>query len=514
MSRTPLWILLPLALACESPPAPPAPPAERLPPIELAARCPPGAKLVNTDAKPPEKFFLADLELDEGCEIALEEDECVLAIFRDCTWKPDGVEQGSPGAERQWIGTLTDDGGHRGTIEIKPQYGAPPSTTQPVSCKGDVDDTTSKTASSHLGCGTNHRGLFLEKKNPALLPAYVTSIQDVLVLGDVVDPNILNVVSIASVGTGTAAELWTALSVSGQAGGVFSWKPGESAVHQIAAIPNAFELVVGGAGVLVSVRKDNYTTTGLRLIDPVSHEILASALIDGNIGAIGADPHSNAYFVGYSDGQAQGIGAVDRLELQGGNLVRVAHATIGPVVVSKVQTVVTATGAVTVVVGANEPHVEGEHSRGFLKAFDASLNERWHNPDGPTWARFQVVDLVPIPGTNKVGLIGYDSRRYYEFDVRTGALDDPIPVPFFDAVTAGIYDAQGDRVFLLGRFGHLSILDRRIGRVLQPDYWPEQDVPGHVFDFNDGQYDPGTGLLYLTDPEHGSIVRLKPRPPP
>jgi hypothetical protein len=82
------------AIACSSPPPPAIPPREEIgPPLPAANECfPPYTRFAQ------DWFVLADLDLGVSCRVFLEQDECVLGIFDDCT---------DPSAtSRQWVGRI------------------------------------------------------------------------------------------------------------------------------------------------------------------------------------------------------------------------------------------------------------------------------------------------------------------------------------------------------------------------------------------------------------------------
>jgi hypothetical protein len=91
--------LLALSLiACSSPPPPTLPPRSEIGPDQPAA----------TECFPPyngsfahDWFVLADLDLGVSCRVFLEQDDCVLGIFDDCT-------DPSP-SSRQWVGKTSSE---------------------------------------------------------------------------------------------------------------------------------------------------------------------------------------------------------------------------------------------------------------------------------------------------------------------------------------------------------------------------------------------------------------------
>lgn len=112
--------LLGLLLACDAPPAPPAPSHPGAPPA--AATCtPPYERFGNTEV------VWADLDLGRSCTAYLEQDECVLGIWRDCT---------TP-TPREWRGRVT---GSR--VEMRALHPAGSSLPRkPDCCHGEIVET-------------------------------------------------------------------------------------------------------------------------------------------------------------------------------------------------------------------------------------------------------------------------------------------------------------------------------------------------------------------------------------
>lgn len=159
--------------ACGAPSAPEIPPRSEIgPPPEAASprQCvPPYPMNFGNDW-----YLLADLDQGEACFAYLERDECVLAIFTDCT---DTSED-----RRQWRGRVDVDV-DGATAELTPVFQPSSNGTrlprQPVCCQGEVSSTPT-TAWSKMRCYTEqcghtndlrHVGLYLERHDPQLDPA-------------------------------------------------------------------------------------------------------------------------------------------------------------------------------------------------------------------------------------------------------------------------------------------------------------------------------------------------------
>ncbi|MEO1233087.1 MAG: hypothetical protein AAFZ18_29755 [Myxococcota bacterium] len=146
------------ALGCDPPAASELPPAELVGPAPPAANAcvPPYARFAN------DTFLWADLDRGRSCTVYLEQDECVLGVFRDAD---------CGGDEREWRGTI--DGDDR--IRLRALY--PPGTAgllprSPQCCDGILLRAHDVPPSSQLSCqlrscgnpaDADHLGIQLER---------------------------------------------------------------------------------------------------------------------------------------------------------------------------------------------------------------------------------------------------------------------------------------------------------------------------------------------------------------
>ncbi len=503
-------------MACDAPPAPPGPPADKLPPLESASTCSPGAKLVNREANPPDKFYFADLEADSGCEVFVEEDECIIGIFNDCTWHSPGVDpmvpEGSPARQRQWIGRLNDMGFHKGLIDLNPYYGTPPTMNRLTHCSGEVDEIGSAQASSRLLCGNNHRGFYLEKKDTTAKPVFTTSPDDVILLAQTTDTSDQNMKSIVTVRSGTTSVFWTALSLeSTQGGGVYKFRAGERRATLVNNLSYASQLAASAHFVLATVKTGNYEAKALALIDIATEQVVATATVSGNITALAADPTDDTFLVAYNDARTQGVARVQRLERRGQRLATVVETTFETRVVQVILTMASTSG-VEVIIAANDPSPSDLRSASYLRGYNHALEERWRvSQEDVTLKTLQIEGLAEITGRDRAAVIGYDARRYYEVDVGTGQLYTAVPNAIFAGMRTARYDATKDRVILLSSWGHVTTLDRSAMRIAQPTLWIEHELgPGRTPYIADGVWDPASQRIYVTDPQHAAVIGLRP----
>jgi hypothetical protein len=124
------------ALACSGPQAPMIPPRDVVgPPYEASRDCtPPTDKFAKPDPTAAgTNFLFADFDDAKSCIDYIEQDECILAIYRDCTFT------GGSGM-RSWVGAIA----HDKTITLSPTFtnsGVPPH--QPAQCSGSLNNPVS-----------------------------------------------------------------------------------------------------------------------------------------------------------------------------------------------------------------------------------------------------------------------------------------------------------------------------------------------------------------------------------
>lgn len=122
-------LLMGLSLGCSDPGPPTIPPRSVIGPDRPAATTcfPPYSDFAQAP------FVLADLNQGVSCEVYLEQDECVLGIFKDCTdLSPD---------PRQWIGTI-DSNMMRDMLEFAIVEGEGSVISQsPSCCRGELFDS-------------------------------------------------------------------------------------------------------------------------------------------------------------------------------------------------------------------------------------------------------------------------------------------------------------------------------------------------------------------------------------
>ena len=151
MARFSPSLVLATLAACQGPASIPPPPEGATPQPPRANDCGPSVVFAHDD------FYFADLERGRSCEVFVEQDECVLAVWSDCT-EPRRRWEGELGLlpeSMTWEVTLT-------TEHIEQPEGVRPSR-----CVGPVLDIDSPRRAARLRCETEgsepHRGIFLER---------------------------------------------------------------------------------------------------------------------------------------------------------------------------------------------------------------------------------------------------------------------------------------------------------------------------------------------------------------
>ncbi|MCK6547502.1 hypothetical protein L6R52_16760, partial [Myxococcota bacterium] len=150
-------LVLSALTACSSPPPPVVPPRDVVgPPREAAIECtPPTAKFAQ------QWFRLADLDTGTSCEVFVEQDECIVAIFRDCTTP-------EPELQRSWQGTIDHD--MEVALRRTRQSSASTPARTPIDCRGLLEKPADGPTWVKLHCRlmsgsadpVDHRGLYLE----------------------------------------------------------------------------------------------------------------------------------------------------------------------------------------------------------------------------------------------------------------------------------------------------------------------------------------------------------------
>lgn len=147
-------LLLSCVWACSNPPPPELPGRDRTGPAELANKdC---AKLMPYPTNFGQaEYVWADLDRAELCTVYVEQDDCVVAIWRDCA-----------GDSREWQGRVAGAGASR-MLHLESIYannGARPARA-PSCCEGPILPADREPDEAILSCGLQGCGIDVDKKH-------------------------------------------------------------------------------------------------------------------------------------------------------------------------------------------------------------------------------------------------------------------------------------------------------------------------------------------------------------
>ena len=261
-------------LACAGPNGPPEPGAELGPAAPAAADCPPVRQFAN------DWFYFVDLERGRTCRVFLEQDECVLGVFEDCTNRP-----------RQWVGTV--DGA--GMMRLTAVHATPQGLADRGTCAGPLRGLDTPETSARLICAAGPGDLYFERVDPNAEP-----------FGEVLPEARIEVVSVRSdaigrltdaaiIEVGDTRELWVVVANRGAADSA------HLSIHDIVGagpraaieLPFADSLAtVPGTGQIAVTARDR-----LVLVDAGRRSIVVSATVSGSIDAVAASPDGTAIYI-------------------------------------------------------------------------------------------------------------------------------------------------------------------------------------------------------------------------
>jgi hypothetical protein len=508
-----LGIVATLASACSAPEGPPALDESLRPPRYLAASCSPVDDIARQDGVTT-NAFLADLGTGRSCEVFLERDECVLAIFHDCTT-----------SGRQWIGTASQDTDEV-SISLSPMFERAPAMAPPRVCTGAlVPSRVDPRAGTRLVCeGTAYpRGLYLERKDFSVKRFAELQLREQVSAGRFGVDEVLTDMRPVKVGDGT--QLWYVADWTGggMGGGVHRLiGSAESPKTQtVDSVSRATRLGATPSGLVLAAHGDD-ATMGLALslydasaVNPLDAKLATATTADSVIGIVGADgdrflvggkPRAGVQF------QAK-LYAADRAARTVRWTGRAYDAPRDTVLRAVAWTKPTASSAVAFVVAVSQV---GSTGFGQLVGLDDNLNERWRTPANTP---FDVIALEPLPGRGRVALLLGDgesefsgpnlSNQYYEVDPSTGQLDPVVALPFGFAKGLS-YDAARDRVYIAQFFGTVGYVERS-PRVRAAQGYFKLDPGDDQADtlVSSMAWDPGRQRLVVADSRRSVLEFLK-----
>lgn len=509
------WLALAATAACSAPAAPPAPDESLQPPRYLAADCLPVSEIarqhdVTTNA------FLADLDEGRSCEIFLEQDECVLAIFRDCSYDASGT--------RQWVGEATP-GTNGIDVVLKPTFAKAPGRTPPRQCTGNLAAADSPRAGTKLTCdGGSVEGLYIERKDFSVMRFGERMPDEMLVLGSFGTVDALP--DMVPVTVSGATEIWQAVNWSGgpAGGGVYRVKGTATAptVELVDAVSRARSIAASPEGLVVAASGDE-------MIEEMDLQVYDANMADSRRAKVGTATTADTIvaIAGASDNRFLVAGklrvgtdhevklyafdrATMRLRYTGRRFPAERAHIIQSVVWSKPAT---AQGAAFMVAMTLDGSDDG---LGLVVGLDDDLQPLWRTQPG---RKFDVRSMKALPGQGRVALIlaggerDYDgadqSNHYYEIDPATGTVDPVVALPFADTEELA-YDPLSNRVYIAQRYGVVGYVERT-GTVRAAQGYFKLDRPDAHTDvvITALAWDPSRQRLTFADPLRGVIDSIR-----
>lgn len=414
--------LLPLLLAgCGSPGAPGSPPAGALPLPPAANTCGPALQVGR------DWFYLADLQSGNSCSVYLEQDECVLGIYDDCT-----VRVGA----RQWVGRVGTDS----SVGLTGERVLTPGRTE---CSGRVG-TESDRDHLELGCSPTSEGavsrLVLERRvePPPALARARRRVEVAPVLGGAFVNFDEYMFDVARVQVGSQRQLWFAVEDRGNA---------PSGLHILDERDQSIIGFVQMEGVnLVASAGD--TVLGLAagslvLFDRTTREREATTTLSGELAptALAVSEPSGRVFAAFYPGSSERQAPISSFDLDDASLVR-TQDTLRLNLVTAIATFPSqADGTVAFLFGL-KPGGGGASILGV----NAEL-EQTRSYD----LAFSILSARYLPERGVVGAVG--GNRYLELDPADLGLNfrKVVGVPYTENGLDFSYDPVNERVYFLGR---------------------------------------------------------------
>ncbi len=437
--------------SCGKPPAPPPPSDDRLPPLEAAAECPPVEQFAN------DYFYVADLETGRSCTLYIEQDECIVGIFDDCSHLSSNCDR----PRRQWRGTID----LAGSIRLEPTYHVQPATRPPAQCTGSIESSEDTSRFATLDCtgGANaHPGMFIERRIP---------IDDRVPFGEVDEEGQIelekrnevvegHVGDVALIEDGARRELWSLVA-----------KP-ESATLQGLVID---DLVAGtqdtlriGARSRIAVTPDQTKAviageTELELWDVATRTVLTSSVTTEPTLAMVISGDGSRVFVSFRSPGSRFDSVLRALRLP--DFTPIGEPRLFNASLDELTTTTSTTGE-ALLAAARLPESGFDTDpcaplvqRGTIAQLTLDLETTYERIFD-----WQVSAFAPIPGTGFVGIVSQSSNAYREWDATRGAFSRVVPNPLFMWSNNVAYHAPSDRMVIAGykSVTYMSRSDHRI----------------------------------------------------
>lgn len=432
------------SVGCESPPAPPLPADGRLPPIEAAADCPPVTRFAQ------DYFYIADLATRRSCTLFIEQDECVLGIFDDCSHRSTTV-----GPRRQWTGRID----HQRTISIEPHYKEDENRKPPDRCTGPLMDPESPTRFAALACigaADPHPGLFIERRIPTddVTPFGTIDMDARVELERRATPWDDHLGDVALIEVAGRSELWVLLAMPQEP------RRQGILIHDLdtdvqAALPVGQRTVMAtlpGGGQLVAAGMHD-----IELWDTAARQVVTATTTEVDVDAVAVSLDGQTLYVAGRSPLSPIESVVQRYRV--GDLSPLGDPVTLPDVILRLETTSSTGGAALLMAG----YPGADSTTGVLYATTSTLTtmKRSESP----WI---ISAFAPITGTPLVALVSRSSNAYREFDTETLQVATTVPNPLFSWTNAVAYDAAADRVLIAAHDGvtYMNRSDQRISQAL------------------------------------------------
>ena len=467
------------AMGCAEPPPLPAPPTNRVPPIERAAECPPVGHFAHRG------FEWIDIDEASGCGVFIEQDECVLAIFDDCT--------GPGGVTRQWEGILSVDD----TITLQPFHEPAPPTSPPTRCTGKLQEPDSPGAWARLSCdGNGHAGFYLEGHDPAATPFGTVQPDRQIDIDSAQGGLFPGVTDMEIIDGPNGRELWivdahgpikldASIMIYDLATSALKAKLDLLGARRITPLAGHREVVALSAGKLIRY-------------DVATHMRVQTTTSAHNFNLMDLSPDGTTLFVAEQTKAQDSTNIITARRPDDLDVITASSTITEALIMHFEATAPTSSITAALVIGAQT---------GFntlvpnLIAMTSNLDVVWR--DDPGFGLWHFENLFFIPERQRVAVVR--SRLYWELDYSQPVMtfDDPIPVPFIGGLDAVAYDPDTNRAYVGGN--GVVFIDFATGRAVQSrtGIAPETHVRRMLLD-------PMTKELFLMTPDPGKIQVITP----
>lgn len=406
---------------CGSPGAPGQPPAGALPPAPAANACGPALQVGR------DWFHLGDLISGSSCPVYLEQDECVLGIYDDCSVRVGG---------RQWLGRISADASVLMTGERTNTPGS-------IVCAGRVEGEADR---DHLDftCSSGSsspvpRLVLARRVDPA--PSFATARRRVEV-APIRGASFANfdeyMFDVARVQVGSQRQLWFTVEDRGLAtSGLHILNESDQSILAFVQM-DGVNLVASSGDTVIAL-----AATALKFFDKTTRAQTAAQELSGEVAptALGVSEPSSRVFAAFNPGSPERQALLAVFDLQNASLIRTQNELRLNLVPTIATVPVQTDGTIAFLFG-----IKPSPGGASLIAVDANLAAT-RSFDLP----FTVESARYLPERGVIGAVG--GNRYIELDPAdlTLTIRRAIGVPYTENGLDFSYDPESERVYFLGR---------------------------------------------------------------